>query len=282
MRYDIRLLVTDLDGTLIADGDAFSEEDLRALQAVYDRGISMAICSGRDARFISDIALNAGLEECAILALNGAYVLDRPDGDVLEDHRISPLAAKACLDALLNQTGELVMYQGETVLTYRTPQFRRMLRGSPRAGVDTNDGTREAMYEMAASGAHKMVYSELDHPERLRPLRKKLSMIPGIDITSSWFTNIEIMPSGIHKGYAVSQLADRLGIRLDQVMAFGDNDNDASMLAAVGYGVAMGNAADAARSAARYTTDSNTHNGVAKGIERFILIDDFAKPSISA
>ncbi|GHU72012.1 hydrolase [Clostridia bacterium] len=282
MRYDIRLLVTDLDGTLIAEGDTLSEEDLRALQAVYDRGIPMAICSGRDAKNLSDIAMSAGLEDCAILALNGAYVLDRPMGAVLEDHRISPSAARACLDALLNQTGELVMYQGETLLTYRTPQFKRMLRGSPRSAVDNSEDTRSAMYEMAGSGVHKLVYSELDHPERLRPLRKKLSQIPGIDITSSWFTNIEMMPCGIHKGYAVRRLAERLGVRLDQVMAFGDNDNDASMLAAVGYGVAMGNAADAARSAARYTTDSNLHNGVAKGIERFILVDDFTKPSISA
>ncbi|GHU69045.1 hydrolase [Clostridia bacterium] len=282
MLYDIRLLVTDLDGTLITEDDAFSEEDLRALQAVYDRGIAMALCSGRDAKNLSEIALNAGLEDCAILALNGAYVLDRPDGDVLEDHRMSPSAARACLDTLISQTGELIMYQGENVLTYRTPQFRRMLRGSPRSGIDINDGTREAMYDMALSGAHKMVYSELDHPERLRPLRKKLALIPGIDVTSSWFTNIEIMPCGIHKGHAVRRLAERVGVRLDQVMAFGDNDNDASMLAAVGYGVAMGNAADSARSAARYTTDSNLHNGVAKGIERFILIDDYSKPSISA
>ncbi|MDR0396957.1 MAG: Cof-type HAD-IIB family hydrolase [Oscillospiraceae bacterium] len=282
MRYDIRLLITDLDGILISEGDALSEEDLRALQAVYDRGISMAVCSGRDAKTLGDIALGAGLEDCAVLALSGAYVLDRPEGDVLEDHRMPHAAAKACLDALLNQTGELIMYQGETSLIYRTPQFRRMLRGSPRSGGDGNDGTREAMYDMAQSGAHKIVYSELDHPERLRPLRKKLAQIPGIDVTSSWFTNIEIMPAGIHKGFAVRRLAERLGVQLDQVMAFGDNDNDASMLAAVGYGVAMGNAADAARSAARYTTDSNLHNGVAKGIERFILTEDYAKPSISA
>jgi len=145
-----------------------------------------------------------------------------------------------------------------------------------------SENDRAALFIMAETGISKLVYVEMDHPERLTALRSALMRIPGVDVTSSWFTNLEIMPKNIHKGFAVRRLAARLGIRMDQVIAFGDNDNDALMLSEVGYGVAMGNAADAARRAALYTTDTNLRDGVAKALRRFILTDSLSGPSISA
>jgi len=265
------MLVTDLDGTLIMEDDTISEANLQALHQVRDMGLYIAFCSGRDPKSVSDLAIAYDLEDCAIIALNGAVVLDRPHGEVLEEHRINGASAKACLDILMPQSGDLMAYLGESWSAIALSAKPRPTRSSSHAQAQQDQDIRHAFYQMSSAGLHKILYSEMDHPERLRPLRKKLEMVPGIDLTSSWFTNIEIMPKGIHKGYAVSRLASRLEVSLDQVLAFGDNDNDAPMLAQVGFGVAMGNAADAARSAARYTTDTNQRNGVAKGLERFIL-----------
>ena len=271
MRYDIRLLVTDLDGTLITDEETISEENLRALHQVRDMGLYIAFCSGRDPKSVSDIAIASGLDDCAVIALNGAVALDRPHGETLEDHRIPGSSAKTCLDILMPQSGELMAYLGESWSAIALSAKPRQSRSAPHVTAQQDQDLRQAFYQMASAGLHKIFYSEMDHPERLRPLRKKLSMIHGIDLTSSWFTNIEIMPTGINKGYAVNRLASRLDVSLDQILAFGDNENDALMLSQVGYGVAMGNAADAARSAARYTTDTSQRNGVAKALERFIL-----------
>ncbi|GHV26270.1 hydrolase [Clostridia bacterium] len=272
MRHDIRLIVTDLDGTLISDEDSVSEANLRALHDAYEVGVQVALCSGRSPKDVSEIALAAGLDDAAIIALNGAVSLDRPLGEILEDHRISSVSARTCLEILLPQSGDLVAYKGEQKSEITLSSRPRGSRFFQKASQD--ETSKQMFYALAVDGLNKLFYSEMDHPERLRAVRKKLMLVPGIDITSSWFTNIEIMPTGVNKGNAVRAMANRMGINLDQVIAFGDNDNDASMLSLVGYGVAMGNATDAARSAARYTTDSSVGNGVAKAIERFILMQD--------
>lgn len=271
LRHDIRMLVTDLDGTLISDDESISEANLRALHTVRELGLYIALCSGRDPKGVSDIALAAGLDDCVIIALNGAVVLDAPNGEILEEHALPPASAMTCLDILLAQAGELVSYAGDSVTTLSLSTKSRQPRSAAQLAVPSDAEVKRSLYTSASFGINKLLYREMDHPDRLRPIRKKLSTVQGVDITSSWFTNIEVMPSGINKGYAVRRLADRLDVNLDQIIAFGDNDNDAGILAQVGYGIAMGNASDAARSAARYTTDTSIRNGVAKGVERFIL-----------
>jgi hypothetical protein len=88
----------------------------------------------------------------------------------------------------------------------------------------------------------------------------------GIQLLRSKDTYLEIMPQGADKAQAMGILCRQLGITPSQVMALGDQDVDASMLRAAGFGVAMGNSSPAAWQAAAYHTDTNDHAGVAKAI----------------
>lgn len=90
--------------------------------------------------------------------------------------------------------------------------------------------------------------------------------ISGVEVTSSVRGTFEIMPAGVDKASAVRELADRLGISMENVMAFGDYDNDVAMLSACGCSVAMANGTPAARASAAYETLSNTEIGVAHAI----------------
>ena len=69
--------------------------------------------------------------------------------------------------------------------------------------------------------------------EKLERVRQALSALPGLDVTSSWSMNLELMPAGVNKGMAVAALAQKLGIGPESVMALGDYDNDVSMLRCV-------------------------------------------------
>ena len=82
---------------------------------------------------------------------------------------------------------------------------------------------------------------------------------------------MEINAPGVTKGNGLKTLADTLGLAMNQVMACGDSGNDLAMIQAAGYGIAMGNATPDVLAAARYVTDDNNHDGVAKAIETYVL-----------
>ena len=117
---------------------------------------------------------------------------------------------------------------------------------------------------------NKLLCMARDEAE-LERVRRELAMLPGLEVTSSWSMNLELMPAGVNKGMAVAALAQRLGIGPEHVMALGDYDNDVSMLAYAGVSVAMANASEQARAAAGYHTLSNDEDGVAHAIRRYAL-----------
>ena len=86
-----------------------------------------------------------------------------------------------------------------------------------------------------------------------------------------WNDNVEIMNAGSSKGNAVKFLCELLNIDKEEIIAFGDNYNDISMLEYVGMGVAMGNAEEDVKKIASYITESNTESGVAKAIDDLVL-----------
>ena len=78
------------------------------------------------------------------------------------------------------------------------------------------------------------------------------------------------MPVGVNKGLALRELTHVMGISMDEVMAIGDSDNDSDMLKIVGMPVVMGNGDEAVKQLAKYVTDTNDNDGVAKAIYEFI------------
>lgn len=78
------------------------------------------------------------------------------------------------------------------------------------------------------------------------------------------------MPEGVNKGLALRELTHVMGISMDEVMAIGDSDNDSDMLKIVGMPVVMGNGDEAVKQLAKYVTDTNDNDGVAKAIYEFI------------
>ncbi|MGL5244586.1 MAG: HAD-IIB family hydrolase, partial [Sarcina sp.] len=95
--------------------------------------------------------------------------------------------------------------------------------------------------------------------------------VPGLEVVSSSLNNFEIMAEGTSKGKAVKALAERLGVKREEIMCIGDSENDLSMIEYAGVGIAMGNALDMLKEKATFVTKSNNEHGVARAIEKFIL-----------
>ena len=91
------------------------------------------------------------------------------------------------------------------------------------------------------------------------------------EVTGALNNNVEVMEKGINKGKAITFMAEKLGIPVEEVMAFGDGANDIAMIEAAGIGVAMANGIPEIREAADIVAVSNDEDGVAKIIEEYIL-----------
>lgn len=99
----------------------------------------------------------------------------------------------------------------------------------------------------------------------------ELREVSGIEITGALKKNIEVNAAGVNKGRALLRLGELLGIRREEIMAFGDGANDLKMIKEVGVGVAMENAKDELKEAADYIAGSNDKDGVARFIETYVL-----------
>lgn len=261
----IRLLATDLDGTLLNSRGEVSKENVNALRSLSASGVRLALCSGRDPAFLCGVAESTGLD-FYILALNGTYVLQRAGGPLLEETRLSPAATRACFSLLQGRPGYTVVSAGDTYTPFNQPGFANAL-------LQTGDKPipePEALEMVIAAGVNKILYAH-EQPGALLRVREKLKGVPGIELTSSGSINVEILPMGMNKGEAVRRLAKRLTIPLGQVIAFGDQHNDLPMLQTAGMGVAMGNAPDFVKAAAKLVTATNDDSGLARALKKLEL-----------
>ena len=270
----VRLIAMDMDGTLLDDTQQIPEDNVRALREAISAGIHIAICSGRSAKDVSYFASDAGLTQCHIIALNGCACLDTPHGAPYATHVFSPAVVERVIPIFLAHDVTFAAFQAERIIVCEsTLHVRKRNWGThiARGTVNHYAFGVDALTQYKGEGVCKFVYIDEDHSPRLTLLRKELQALAGLEVTSSWSNNLELIPQGVNKGTALKQLADRLGIARDDVMALGDYDNDLDMIAYAGYGVAMGNASQSVLQVARYTTLNNTQNGVAFSIRKYAL-----------
>lgn len=271
----IKIIALDLDGTLLNSEKKLSERNRRALTACAAQGIHIVPTTGRAASGVPAQVLSLPGVRYAITT-NGGAVADLKTGAVLERRTIPNSQA---LSLLRMADRYDVMYdpyiEGRGITEpkfinnmeryHLTPVLQEMVR----ATRDVKPNILEYV-ERCKKQVEKINIFAADLKDR-ELLRRELSGEPGIVITSSMYHNLEINAESATKGRALMWLADYLGIDREATMAFGDGENDVSMIQAAGLGVAMENGIEAARQAAGYITASNDADGVAAAVERFIL-----------
>lgn len=275
---DIRLITTDLDGTLLNPRKEISPYTRNVLEACKARGIPVVLSSGRLFEDLRLVAKYIGLRD-PIISSNGARVDETPFGPaLLED--VLPLSMAREVFEVLKRSGLYIeCYCRNTIFTAHIERSTFLRPGEipPRERIETDeDGFQrrwiDSMERMAEEGlqwAYKLAAFSRE-PRRLQAICRELQSLD-VAINSAFPYNIEIMERGKGKGRAVRFLYERLGISADQVMSFGDGTNDLQMLRAAGVPVAMDNAVDELKTMARIIAPSNAEDGVAKTIEQYVL-----------
>jgi len=273
----IGLIAVDMDGTLLNPDSKISAKDAQALRDAARAGIGVAICSGRMPEDIDYHAAEADLD-CWVSGANGCRVYDAPYGKLVEEHRLDTRAALACIDLLGQFKGRgLVLHAGvgADVALSHVPQdewYTQWLQKRERRGRSPARFGIAALRKAAEAGIHNMLVS-IEGEEDDGALAEAAALfrsLAGVEITSSWEYNFEVLPAGVNKGTSLAKLAARLGVPRERVMAIGDQENDREMLLWAGYGVAMGNAIPEIQAISRFVTADNASHGVAEAVGRVV------------
>lgn len=269
---NIRLIATDLDGTFLGEGSRLLPQNAQAFRRAQEMGIHVCIASGRLANVCSRMAREMGLDGCHIIGMNGAQMLLSPFAPPLVNLSFPDAVRDRCLAVIAEHGCSYNLYTYSGVYTNQrfTPERREhFLSGFSGCGVSVVIGPGAAAQALALPCV-KLLMKPGSDPAAYEQARLSLAAIDGVALTSSFAGATEIVRSDVSKAGAIRKLSRRLGIDMDEVMAFGDYDNDVEMLRACGLGIAMENGSPAALRAARRVTRPNVEAGVAYAVNALL------------
>lgn len=270
MSIPIRLIASDVDGTLFDDRKRIPPENVQAILEAQQKGIIFAIASGRFPEFVRAMMLDYGIT-CPVIGTNGGRIVDE-NLQLLSSHFMDRDAGLAVIHTLEeNNQRDYFIFTDDSICHIEEEGLPFIQRSYGtrfiELGIHCAWGKAEILRRAEAGKLQKFL---ILGSEPLVSLRNQLSAIPNIDITQSSPNNLEVMPRGISKAYGLQFLAAHYSIPMNQVMALGDEENDIPMLQVAGYPVAMGNGSQAAKSVASFVTISNNDAGLAYAIKHFI------------
>ncbi|HEX4259834.1 MAG TPA: Cof-type HAD-IIB family hydrolase [Acetobacteraceae bacterium] len=269
MPRDIALVLADVDGTLVTQEKILTEQAQQAVRALQARGIKFAVTSGRPPRGMHMIAEPLGLQT-PIAGFNGG-VFTRPDWTVIEEHALSPEAAKTTLELILDHKLDAWIYTGEDWLI-RDPKAPHVAREAWTVKFDativpkfTDEHLHKAVKIVGVSDDFDLV--EKTEQAAQQALGKSASA------ARSQPYYLDVTNPQANKGTVVRTLSRLLDIAPERIATMGDMPNDVLMFRESGFSIAMGNASDAVKKQASATTDSNESEGFAHAVHRLILGD---------
>jgi len=263
----VRLVATDLDGTLLRQDGSLSGRVLAALRALDNFGVVIVLVSARNWRSVSVVAQQAQVSGLAICS-NGAVVYNPAEGCVTEAVTVRPSVIRAFMVRCRSLVGDRVCFGWETILdAYGDTGFHEL---GPSMLHDYR-GTCQVANEVAES--HEVTKVGVGHPDfDATALLARIAPVVGEDLTATTAGGplVVLTPRGATKATALARMCEGLGIRADQVLAIGDQPSDLPMLSWAGRGVAMANSHPAVLAAAREVTTTNEEDGVAVVLESLL------------
>ncbi|MEO1146395.1 MAG: Cof-type HAD-IIB family hydrolase [Cyanobacteria bacterium J06638_22] len=270
---EIRLLVLDLDGTVVGQSNEILPETLAAIQAAQAQGIAVAIATGRmyqsALRFYRAIASSLPL-----ITYQGAYIKDPTTNHLHQHLGVSRELAEALLDffedATLRDRISVHFYIDDQLyvreITEETEAYVGRSTVQPIAVGDLRSLLHQEPTKVLAQSQDIALIDELWKTLKQRYTPTELYL------TKSVATFLEATHPKVNKGAAVKYVAEELlGLQPENVMAIGDNLNDLEMLQYAGLGVAMGDAPAAVQTIAQWVAPNVEAGGAAVAIERFLL-----------
>ncbi len=269
----IKLLAIDIDETLIRPtAKELSPENFSAIKRAQSSGVLVTLATGRIYTTAKNWVELLGID-IPVIACNGADV--RLNHKTIFSDSLDPETVRGVVEVGAAQGMQKYVFSGDHVCCTPSERddelFSKWFDNLTTMDTLIMRDSFEEIYGMTAGNTQKVLLwakNEAQHRATMEALRV---FLPQCNVVSGETLNIEITKRGTSKGLALKSVADSLGIAMDEIMAIGDNENDLSMLTAVGRGVAMANAAPRVKESMTCHTASCDEHGVARAIEKYIL-----------
>ncbi|MEH7505280.1 Cof-type HAD-IIB family hydrolase [Neobacillus drentensis] len=264
-----RMIVLDLDDTLLQDDHTISDRTKQALMDAQELGVKVVLASGRPTSAMFDIAKELLLKDYGsfILSFNGAKITNCQTGEELFSSTLPPKIVHHLFELSRREDVWIHTYVGDQIITEAGNQFTNIEGEITGLDIVEVGSFVEAVSEpvvkvLMLKEAAKLAYVE-------EKLQQELAGQLSVMRSKPFF--LEFTEQGVTKGTSLSHLIQLLGIKREEVIAIGDSYNDLAMIEFAGLGVAMGNAPDDIKAKANFVTDTNMNDGVAKVVEKFVL-----------
>jgi Cof subfamily protein (haloacid dehalogenase superfamily) len=262
----VRLLLADVDGTLVTPEKTLTERAVAAVRKLKAAGVLFAITSGRPPRGMAMLIEPLELE-MPLAAFNGGLLVD-PRLVVLEQHEIPRRSVLPIVDLLESHALDAWLYRGADWYVRRlaAPHVDREARTVAFAPIVVEG------YDQLNDGVAKLV-GVSDDPHAIAAATGAAQDRFGdhLSVASSQPYYLDVTHPQANKGAVLLDLAARYAIQPEEIATIGDGPNDILMFAKSGLSVAMGNAGSDVKQAATLVTTSNADEGFANAVERFIL-----------
>jgi 5-amino-6-(5-phospho-D-ribitylamino)uracil phosphatase len=279
-----RLVALDVDGTILTPTGELTPRMLAAARAARELGVTLALATARRWTGAEPVARALGAADRLIL-YDGALRRAFPGGVVEAREALAkPTAQEAA--------GRIVAAGLRAVAQYSRATGERMVASAEGPAGGWMEPYLDAFAEQVRYKPVAELVGARAAPLRLVSFGPLARLVPLADSLADLGAGLQILPSGsygqaeltvfapgVSKGAALTRLAADLGLVRGETLAIGDGVNDISMLRAAGLGVAMGHATPAVRAAADAVTTSNTEDGAALAIERYVLGDWMEEPA---
>jgi Cof subfamily protein (haloacid dehalogenase superfamily) len=265
-----KLLAIDMDGTLLNSNRTISKGNKEAIKKAIEKGVRVVITSGRGLKgldsFLNEVNLRG--ENQYLIANNGGTIYRTNDFECISYKGLDGRdLVKA--HALSKEFGlNMIAYTHKGAIAAEESEFTRFETEYVGYAVKILDFDSDIKDDDEIT---KILFSQTEELLAEKMLQIPKEFYSEYNVVKTMPIVLEVMNKDCNKGYGVKVLADKLGIKKEEIICIGDQANDIEMITYAGLGIAMGNAIEELKDIAQYITSDNDNDGVAKAIEKFIL-----------
>ena len=284
----IKVIASDMDGTLLDNNHMLNERTIAAVKAAQEAGIRFMISTGRSFKQVEHVMKDVGIK-CDYIVSSGAEIRNEDNEilqsscmniedcravyEVLSKYNVTTIFGGEDGDYCIGSTSEREQELIDHMRTFHPNLSEEECRESELFQfMIKNTKVVSSFEELEKSNTRIIkIFATSNDLELLKKVDTKLQENPNIAVAASFENNIEVTDVQAQKGIALKKYIESLGYTMDEVMVFGDSMNDYSMISMdFGATIAMENAMQKIKDVAKYTTKSNAEDGVAYVIEELL------------